>query len=183
MNVKSLIEDWESRREEDQKRFETHFPETDDLLAVVLRGHLLLEEFLDWLNRHCFHFPEYYDEARLPFSKKLLIVRAQVLVPNPSPDVFFDCIKKLNEIRNDLAHNLESPKLENKVDGFLKAVESGYNKELLSCHPPESKSREKRTGMAIAYLLGQMQILDNIVEFMEKSRYYGEAQNEPRSAK
>jgi hypothetical protein len=79
MDVHALIASWEARREETEARFRRHFPDSDDVLAIVLRSHLLVEEFLDRLNRHCLQFPEYYDQARLSFSKKLLIARAQVL--------------------------------------------------------------------------------------------------------
>jgi len=99
MDVDALIGSWKARREETEKRFREHFPELDDMLAIVLRGHLLVEEFLDRLNRHCFHYPEYYDRAGLNFHRKLMIARAQVLVPHSNPDHFFDPIAKLNELR------------------------------------------------------------------------------------
>ncbi len=174
MNIEELIARWDTQREEDREKFKKHFPDSDDLLAIVLRGHLLVEEFLDRLNRHCFHFSEYYDQANLRFSKKLLIARAQVLVPHSNPDAFFNGIMKLNELRNNLAHNLDSMKLKNKLTEFLDAMESTYSKEVITDHNPKNKTIEVRVRFAVWYLLGQLEVLDNVVEFMEKSRHYGD---------
>lgn len=174
MNIEELIASWNTRRKDYQEKFKKHFPDSDDLIVIVLRGHLLVEEFLDRLNKHCFHFPEYYDQANLQFSKKLLIARAQVLVPRVNPSSFFDGIKKLNELRNSLAHNLESPKLRNKIKDFLKTIESEYPEEFTEHHAYENETIEVRTRFAISYMLGQMEVLDNVVEFMEKSRHYGD---------
>ncbi len=174
MNVEELIARWDNQREENRERFKKYFPDSDDLLAIVLRGHLLVEEFLDRLNRHCFHFSEYYDQANLRFSKKLLIARAQVLVPHLNPDAFFDGIMKLNELRNNIAHNLDSMKLKKKLTEFLNAIESDFPEKLIMHHNQEDEAIEVRVRSAISYLLGQLDVLDNVVEFMEKSRHYGD---------
>jgi len=171
MNVHDLIASWDVRRKETEERFRKYFPESDDMLAIVLRGHLLLEEFLDRLNRHCFHFPKYYDQARLSFSKKLLIARAQVLVPHKDPRDFFEPISKLNELRNNLAHNLDAPTLRSKVETFLASIEIRYT--IVPKNFPKKASLEARLRAGIFFLLGQMEVLDNVVEFMEKSRQYG----------
>jgi len=63
MNVDELIAKWNVQREKDQEKFDSLFPDTDDILAIVLRGHLMVEGYIDRLNRHCFHNPEYYDQA------------------------------------------------------------------------------------------------------------------------
>ena len=108
-----------------------------------------------------------------------MIARAQVLVPHRKPDSFFDGIKKLNELRNSLAHNLESPKLKNKTNYFLNAVESEYSEELIEHRSRENKAIEARIRSAISFILGQLDIMDNVVEFMEKFRHYGDTSGEP----
>ncbi len=175
MDVNALIARWKARREETENRFRKHFPETDDMLAIVLRGHLLVEEFLDRLNRHCFHFPEYYDKAELTFYQKLMIARAQVLVPHADPDHFFAPITKLNKLRNTLAHNLESPKLRGKVEEFLESVEARYPSDSPILQEAAENTIESRLRSAIFYILGQMHVLDHVVEFIEKTRAYGSA--------
>jgi len=173
MNVEELIAKWDIQRKKDEEQFQSLFPESDDIVAIVLRGHLMVEEYIDRLNRHCFHYSKFYDQAKLPFSKKLLIAQAQILVPHDNPNSFFDCHKKLNELRNNLAHNLESPKLPNKITEFLDLVEINYLDRITENDDFRNESLEKRLRMAISYLLGQLSVMDNVVEFMEKSRHYG----------
>ena len=177
MNVDKLIAEWDVQHEKDQEKFNSLFPDTDDILAIVLRGHLMVEEYLDRLNRHCFHYPEYYDQANLQFSKKLLIARAQVLVPHLDPTSFFDGIKKLNELRNNLAHNLDSPKLTDKSTEFLHLVEADYSQRIKQRCDYKNDALEVRLRKAISYLLGQLSLLDNVIEFMEKSHYYGSGEH------
>jgi len=173
MNVDELIAKWDVQLEKDQEKFESLFPDTDDILAIVLRGHLMVEEYLDRLNRHCFHYPEYYDQAGLQFSKKLLLARAHVLLPHLDPTSFFDSIKKLNELRNNLAHNLDSPKLKGKSTEFLHLIEAGYPETMKQCCDYKIDALEVRLRKAISYLLGQLSLMDIVIEFMEKSRHYG----------
>ena len=173
MNINELFTRWHARSLEDEEKFKRCFPETDDLLAIVLRGHLLVEEYIDRLNRHCFHYPEYYEQANFSFIKKLLLAKAQVLLPHPDRDGFFGTIEKLNELRNNLAHNLESPKIEDKILGFLAVAEGMYPKDnQIKEQLGEECTIEKRTRNAISFILGQLHVLDMVVEFMEKSRIY-----------
>jgi hypothetical protein len=172
MNIDDLIAKWGTRRIEDEDKFRRCFPESDDLVATVLRGHLLVEEYIDRLNRHCFHFPEHYDSAQLRFKQKLQIAKAQILLPHKNPDEFYSVIELLNELRNNLAHNLESPKLENKITNFLVIAEGMYPEDSQINIEPDDKIVRK-TGKAISFILGQLHVLDNVVEFMEKSRTYG----------
>jgi len=177
MDVNELLKNWHDRRAEDYERFKRCFPESDDLLAIVLRGHLLVEEHIDRLNRHCLNYPEYYDQAKFNFGKKLLLAKALILVPYADRDEFFGPIERLNELRNNLAHNLESAKLKNKILEFIAAVEKerkAVEKESKIKEESEGEfTIEKRTRNAIAFILGQMVVLDIVVEFMEKSRAYG----------
>ena len=173
MDTDELIAEWKKKQHVSENKFEQYFSPNDDLLAIVLRGHLLVEGFIDDLNRHCLHFPEFYDEANLTFHKKLLIAQAQVLEPGPS---IFPAIRILNELRNNLAHNLDSPKREPKIHTFLELVEPRFSKELIECmkkYGESNPSLERRIQSAISFVLGNLQVLDNLVEFMEKSRHYG----------
>lgn len=171
IDVDKLIKKFKQNMESNEQRRKKFFPKSDDLLAIVLRGHLLVEERLDTLNGHYFRFPTYYEEAKLSFHKKLLIAKAQVIAPNP--DFIFPVLFKLNELRNNLAHNLDSPKLTKKVNVFINLVEKNYSKENKEYLKISNASKERRTQYAISYIMGQLDVLDNLIEFMEKSRVYG----------
>src|SRR5258708_10768148 len=85
--------------------------ETDDLTIIVLKGHLLVEEALVDLANCALPHPQYLPEFM--FHKLACVVRAAV--PHKSDDVCWNLIFKLNSVRNDYAHNLEPPKLQNHL--------------------------------------------------------------------
>jgi hypothetical protein len=71
-----------------------------------------------------------------------------------------------------LAHNLDAPMLRSKVETFLGSVEIHYPKDNILLKPESEGSVERRLRSAISFLLGQMEIMDYVVEFMEKSRHW-----------
>ena len=173
MDVNELIIKWHEKRKENAERFKRCFPESDDLMVIVLRGHLLVEEYIDNLNKHYFHYPKYYYKANFNFYNKLLLAKSLWLLPFPDRDMFFKPFEMLNSIRNDLAHNLESQNLNDKLLCFLSVVEKEYPKELLELYPIENSNVEKRARNAISSILGQLDVLDNVIEYMERTRVYG----------
>jgi len=88
-------------------RYDEHMPETDDLTLVVLKGHLLIEELLIKLIHLSLPHAEYLDATRLSFHQLACVARASVL---QASDPAWELILSLNSLRNDLAHNLESPR-------------------------------------------------------------------------
>jgi hypothetical protein len=106
INVEALLEERLSHWEEISRK---HFPESEDLSLVVAKTHLILEQHLTALIAHYCPRPRFLPDARLKFSQKLYLVRALVLMP--INDEIWAALKLLNTIRNDLAHNLEPPKL------------------------------------------------------------------------
>jgi hypothetical protein len=82
-----------------------HFPESDDFITVVVKGHLLLEQYLTALIGHYCVFPERLVEARLSFLQKLRLTKALLFLP--VSDHIWEALELLNKIRNDVAHNLD----------------------------------------------------------------------------
>lgn len=79
----------------------------DDVIHVLLKGHLLIEESLsDVLDQYVFH-REHLEEARLTFAQKAQVARALCLRKNSFGE--WDLISAINALRNDLAHKLNSP--------------------------------------------------------------------------
>ena len=90
-------------------RYDEHMPDTDDLALVVLKGHLLVEEVLVELTDLVLPHSQELDNARLTFYQRACVVKAAI----PSkPDDCWPLVFALNSLRNDLAHNLEPPKLQ-----------------------------------------------------------------------
>jgi hypothetical protein len=93
-------------------RYDEHMPETDDLTLVVLKGHLLIEELLVELVHLALPHAAYLDKARLSFHQLACVVRSSV---QRESDPAWELILSLNSLRNDLAHNLESPKRDERL--------------------------------------------------------------------
>lgn len=91
-------------------------PETDDLTLIVLKGHLLVEELLvdlaNWALPHAQYLPKFM------FHNLAHVVRA--VVPQRSDDPCWELILKLNSLRNDLAHKLDSAKRQATLNELFK---------------------------------------------------------------
>lgn len=95
------------------ERFQKEMSSVDELLHVLLKGHLLLEEALEnILNLSVFH-REHLDDARLSFAQKSQIARSFCLRKNKFGE--WDLIAAINALRNDFAHNLNSPGRDRKL--------------------------------------------------------------------
>jgi len=100
--VKERVESW---RELSDK----HFPDSNDFTDVVLKAHLILEQYLTRLISTYCRVPEYVEAARLTFWQKIQLVKALIFFPVPCG--IWRALELLNSIRNDVAHNLSPSKL------------------------------------------------------------------------
>ncbi len=91
---------------DEMKNFAFHYfdgktvMKSDDL-TVVIRGHLLVETFLERLLAQRMDLKEFEDHD-LTFSRKIKMANGLGLLG----DLYLP-IKRLNKIRNDLAHNIQ----------------------------------------------------------------------------
>lgn len=133
-----------------------------DLPSIVLRGHLVLEELLyQWLHSHCLS-PEHLDDARLRFSQLVPLVRALQKIPVGPPSLW-QSLSKLNTLRNALAHNLEPPRLSEKVSDFVSCSLGAERTAILTSHDDSPNS----VAIALCFLLGQLEALGVFAESVE----------------
>jgi hypothetical protein len=85
-------------------RYDKHMPETDDLTLIVLKGHLLVEEQLVDLVNRVMPNPQFL--PKFTFYNLARVARAAY--PRHPEFPVWELILKLNQLRNDLAHKLES---------------------------------------------------------------------------
>jgi hypothetical protein len=101
-------------------KFAAQVEALDEVAHVVLKGHLLIEE---WLTRaiaqHLFHPEHVNDDGRLSFSQKTALARSLGLRKNTSG--MWELIAAVNGLRNELAHSLDSPRRLKKLEK-LKAI-------------------------------------------------------------
>jgi hypothetical protein len=127
-------------------RIAQHLPESVDLTLITLKGHLLVEELLDSIiESHC------KDKAILQgvdisFFVKLKIAAA--LTGRDELSFAWKMGEKLNALRNALAHKLEHPLAQKRLDGFLELF---HNSEL-ELESTGDKSKDLRR--AIIFFVG-----------------------------
>ena len=122
-----------------QQKFEAfwqHMPlNSKDEVAIVLKGHLLIEDVLrDYCHRNVTH-ADTLRKAKLTFKQTLLLAKS--FRHSHSPEWLWDLADRLNTLRNDLAHALSPAKYQERVAEFVRlAFANGKpSQELLSSFP------------------------------------------------
>lgn len=93
----------------------------DDLVLIVLKGHLLIEQLLDRIVQTIVAHGEMIDD-RFGFAHKLTLARAMCWSQEMNPIWAF--IGALNSLRNDVAHSLGNDKTEGRLKRALDAHET-----------------------------------------------------------
>jgi hypothetical protein len=125
-----------------------HYQEPATL--ILLKGHLLVEELLRGYIDRKLSNPSAFKHDQFRFAKVLMLCRA--LSPQKMKSWPFDAAKMLNDIRNEIAHELESEDLQGKLGKFVNLVEQNSKG---SVFPPEER-REARLYMAISDLHNEL---------------------------
>jgi hypothetical protein len=108
--------------EQVEDRFRRLMPRSQDLSVLVLKGHLLIEEQLNYFLKEAVRNPALLGKARLTYAQKLQLVEA--LSGSLGEKLAF--ATELNAIRNALAHRADVPDLPERVDALLHK----FNKEV-----------------------------------------------------
>lgn len=130
----------------------------DDLLDVVLRGHLHVEQLLLSMIEHWAVSPRYVADARLSFSQKLSLVRALNLHHPAEP--IWNALAALNTLRNDLAHRLTSDQREKKVSAFI-AFTNEDSASVEADEKHETTNIHQQLLGCFAYLFGGLEAMAN----------------------
>jgi len=110
--------------EQDWLRHDKHFPSGADLTLQVLKGHLLVEELLREIFSLQLPFPEALKGNRgtsFECHQIICLVQAITLHSDKEPWLW-DAAKRLNGIRNDLAHKLEPKALDTKIQSLIQSI-------------------------------------------------------------
>jgi hypothetical protein len=164
--MKSILEE---RTKHWRDLSDKHFKGIPDLSLIVLKGHLLLEQFLTALILHYARPSADLGQARLSFGQKVALAKAFVIFPIPSE--FWGLLTVLNQLRNDFAHELEPQRLEEHLKVVRKmaaAHRKTTEKKFLSMFDTD----EGMLKMIISYWLGYLTPLDSLIHVMEKSKKY-----------
>jgi hypothetical protein len=106
--------------------------EFDEFSQTAIKGHLLIEERLSQILDVAIGKPEVLSKARLTFVQKLRLVQAMSFL-DPDDDMWETALV-LNRLRNEMAHRLDSP----KIDTIMKDI---YRLMQLSPSPGDSPQK------------------------------------------
>ncbi len=125
----------------------------DDLISLVLRGHLVAEEVLyAAVAAHCPR-PEHLSSARLRFPQLVSLLQSLEKIP-VMPGHLWQALRELNRLRNALTHQIEPRELKERVEAFARLVLADSSEASTLPDTP----REHLRG-ALLYLLGAMGML------------------------
>ncbi len=101
-----------------------YLPHGNDIDLIILKGHLLVEEQLIQLVKSKVKFPAAI--ANVNFGFYHLLCFAKALAYQSEFDWAWEALRKLNTIRNDLAHHLEPPTLLQKLEELIQLVDDNF---------------------------------------------------------
>lgn len=126
------LEQMPEEEKESMDYFLHHMPyQESDLTLIVLKGHLLIEQKIREFIRERMLNPTALDQIRLTAHQAICLAEALTL-PNSDPEVLWGVIRKVNALRNELAHKLTPERVEERVQEIERdysrfgAVQSGF---------------------------------------------------------
>ena len=122
----------------------------DPAVLILLKGHLLVEELLHVYIQRNVPNPVAIRHGELSFAKCLML--CQALSPPETHSWAFQAAAKLNSVRNEVVHELESTKLQEMLETFVKVVEQSAKD---SVFPPAERG-EARLYMAVTDLYHEL---------------------------
>jgi hypothetical protein len=109
-----------SREAEAMRRFITKLPHNADPALVILKAHLLIEEQLRLLVDERMAKPKALQTAELECNQVICI--AEALTGDTLMPQMWTALRKLNKLRNDLAHQLDPKGLTDRIAYVAKVV-------------------------------------------------------------
>jgi hypothetical protein len=145
-STRTSLPDWKELAANLGDQWEEYLRDSDDLMTIVVKGHLLIEHRVFTLVDKLLPNP-------VPLNGFRLIQRIRLLRALLSEEIgsgICDAVERLNALRNTLAHNLESPKLQQQIDAFLSSTEQMGSTDDATLPIPQ------RLGTGMAYLIGRL---------------------------
>ena len=93
------------------------------MTIIALKGHLLIEELLDEIIWAYCQSPEVLQDVEIRFPAKIKLVVA--LTGTHELSTVWRLCEKLNSLRNSLAHKIEHPSTQKKLNKFFAEFDDG----------------------------------------------------------
>ena len=124
------------------------FEKYDKSIMVVIKGHLLVEESLNVIIDNFVHHPSKLAKSRLSFFQKIHLARSMSV--SDQDNSVWKLIEKLNSLRNDVAHKLNSENRQDKIDELIRL----YEDEIEESDEIETSNQEQTLKFAVSFCLG-----------------------------
>lgn len=115
----AAVEQMSAEERASHNHFLEHMPNDDaDVALIVLKGHLLIEQRVHEFIAERILAPNALDGARLT-SHQAISLAESLCLPNEEPQQLWALLRRVNSLRNALAHNLEPKDIENRISGLV----------------------------------------------------------------
>lgn len=105
-----------------------HLSSKKDVELILLKGHLMLETALErTLSKSNILKNDNYS-----FFRKLTILENDIVTKNPDKEFIINSLKKINSMRNKLAHEFLYDELDNDIEEWSKSILSNLKGEKYS---------------------------------------------------
>lgn len=112
-------------------KFWEHIPwKSENETLIILKGHLLVEDLIRDFCHSAVENPNELIGARLTFYQISRLCRA--LSKYKASNETWECVGKLNDLRNMLAHKLEPKEYDKKKEEFIDLVKSFDKSDLFT---------------------------------------------------
>ncbi|MEC3932589.1 hypothetical protein VNX24_16055 [Citrobacter farmeri] len=172
-------EDLRSLRDENFLRYNKQLHLELDITSIILKGHLFVEELLtEILKLHC-RDSKPIENIQLSFHHKLKLVQALFgshLSGFQYPGNIWPVLDHLNQLRNALAHQIDSPKAVIKLNSFISSfcqlVHQEVNVKVTEEIPLVDKSLSNKLINIISSLLGYLGCIHGVAYLNPPSMHH-----------
>jgi hypothetical protein len=110
------------------RRFLNRLPHGKEIDLVILKAHLLIEEQVNEISRERLKNPSVLlDEERLESLDRIRLAQS-LFEPNFQPWLWH-ALRKLNKLRNRIAHNIEPKGINDLIDDLIKSIPGSFHKD------------------------------------------------------
>jgi len=130
-------------------------PDTTDIILIILKGHLLIEEEMNRMIEIVFQKPQHILKKNFSFYKKLCVLRAKNTQTGNCRGLW-DIIETINNIRNNIAHHLSPRDLSSKLGQLFRKIENSNSEYRSYVDPSWDEARHVREdlGYVVAVVAG-----------------------------